>query len=176
VIRPGQLLRLLDRDLADVIETTVGFSRCLVALQEGLIAPHVRYLDPCSQLAFPIRVPERDVAGGSGEALARTLVFVAFTATSAKCRHALVLWVCLMGRFSNTELKKFRDTSHCSACVHYAGCQLWLALLLMNDELVAPGLDLIIPDITKACPMFFPWSAESARSSTGSGGASQRRQ
>jgi hypothetical protein len=56
-----------------------------------------------------------------------------------------------MGRYSNAELKKFRDTSRCSACVHYSGCQLWLALLLMNDELGTP------------CPMFFPWSAESAR-------------
>jgi hypothetical protein len=34
----------------------------------------------------------------------------------------------------------------------------------MNDELLgAVGLDIIVPDITKACPMFFPWSAESAR-------------
>ena len=38
-----------------------------------------------------------------------------------------------------------------------------LALLLMNDEVAVPGLDLIIPDITKPCPMFFAWSAESAR-------------
>ena len=77
-----------------------------------------------------------------------------------------------MGRYSNAELRKFRDTSRCSACVHYAGCQLWLALLLMNDELRAPGLDLIVPDITKACPMFFPWSAESAgRARAGSGGS-----
>ena len=38
-----------------------------------------------------------------------------------------------------------------------------------------PGLDLIIPDITKACPMFFPWSIASARRApTGSGGASVR--
>jgi hypothetical protein len=43
-----------------------------------------------------------------------------------------------MGRFTSAELRKFRDTSHCSACVHYSGCQLWLALLLMNDEL-GPG-------------------------------------
>jgi hypothetical protein len=50
----------------------------------------------------------------------------------------------LMGRFSNAELRKFRDTSHCSACVHYSGCQLWLALLLMNEELGHPGLDLIV--------------------------------
>ena len=71
-----------------------------------------------------------------------------------------------MGRFSNAELRKFRDTSHCSACVHYNGCQLWLALLLMNDEIAAPGLDLIIPDITKPCPMFFAWTAESARRAT----------
>ena len=88
----------------------------------------------------------------------------------------LVLWACLMGRFSNAELRKFRDTSRCSACVHYSGCQIWLALLLMNDELAAPGLDIIVPDITKACPMFFPWSSQSARSATrSSGGSSLRR-
>ncbi len=81
-----------------------------------------------------------------------------------------------MARFSNAELRKFRDTSHCSACVHYTGCQLWLALLLMNDEVGAPGLDLIIPDITKPCPMFFAWTTESARrATTGSGEASLRR-
>jgi hypothetical protein len=68
-----------------------------------------------------------------------------------------------MGRFSNTELRKFRGTSHCSACVHYSGCQLWLALLLMNDELGASGLDIIIPDLTIPCSMFFPWTTESAR-------------
>jgi hypothetical protein len=68
-----------------------------------------------------------------------------------------------MGRFSNAELTNFRNTSHCSACVHYSGCQLWLALLLMNEELGHPGLDLIVPDITRPCPMFFPWTAESAR-------------
>jgi len=33
----------------------------------------------------------------------------------------------------------------------------------MNDETAAPGLDLIIPDITKPCPMFFAWTAEAAR-------------
>jgi hypothetical protein len=87
-----------------------------------------------------------------------------------------VLWAFVMGRFSNAELRKFRDTSRCSDCVHYSGCQLWLALLLMNDELGTPGLDLIVPDITKACPIFFPWSAESARrATTGSGGTSIRR-
>jgi hypothetical protein len=75
-----------------------------------------------------------------------------------------------MGRYRNAELRKFREISHCSACVHYAGCQLWLAMLLMNDELGTPGLDLIVSDITKACPMFFPWTAESARmAATGSG-------
>ena len=84
----------------------------------------------------------------------------------------LLLWACLMGRYSNAELRKFRDTSRCSACVHYSGCQIWLALLLMNDELTAPGLDIIVPDITKACPMFFPWSAQSARRF---GGSSSRR-
>ena len=67
-----------------------------------------------------------------------------------------------MGRFSNAELEKFREKSRCSACVHYSGCQLWLALLLMNNEFGTPGLDIIVPDITKPCPMFFPWS-ESAR-------------
>jgi hypothetical protein len=36
----------------------------------------------------------------------------------------------------------------------------------MNEELGHPGLDLIVPDITKACPMFFPWSAESAHTAT----------
>ena len=81
-----------------------------------------------------------------------------------------------MGRYSSAELMKFRDTSRCSACVHYSGCQLWLALLLMNDEFGPRGLDLIVPDITKACPMFFPWTAESARSATtGSGRAPVRR-
>ena len=67
-----------------------------------------------------------------------------------------------MGRYSNAELRKFRDTSRCSACVYYSGCQLWLALLLMNDELNHPGLDIIVPDITKACSMFFPWTAKAA--------------
>ena len=81
-----------------------------------------------------------------------------------------------MGRFSNAELRKFRDTSRCSACIHYSGCQIWLALLLMNDELAAPTLDIIVPDITKACPMFFPWSSQSARSATRSSvGSSLRR-
>jgi len=32
----------------------------------------------------------------------------------------------------------------------------------MNEELNAPGLDIIVPDISKACPMFFPWPAESS--------------
>ena len=82
---------------------------------------------------------------------------------------------CLMARFSNAELTNFRNTSRCSACVHYCGCQLWLALLLMNEEIGHPGLDILVPDITKACPMFFSWSAESARrASTGSGEASHR--
>ena len=77
-----------------------------------------------------------------------------------------------MSCYSNAELKKFRDVSHCAACVHYSGCQLWLALLLMNEELVTPGLDIIVPHITKACPMFFPWTAESARKHQGSAEAS----
>jgi len=82
---------------------------------------------------------------------------------------------CLMGRFSSAELRKFRDTSRCSSCVHYSGCHLWLALLLMNDEIGPRGLDLIVPDITKACPMFFPWSTQSALSAGSSGGLSLRR-
>jgi hypothetical protein len=48
-------------------------------------------------------------------------------------------------------------------------------LLLMNDEFGPCALDLIIPDITKACPMVFPWTAASARrATTGSGGAPLR--
>ena len=89
----------------------------------------------------------------------------AILAIEAGCQHSPTLqhcW-CLMGRYSSTELKKFRDTSRCSACVHYSGCQLWLALLLMSDELDHPGLDIIVPDINKACPMFFPWTTDSAR-------------
>ena len=73
----------------------------------------------------------------------------------------IIFW--LMSRFSTAELKQFRDTSHCSACVHYTGCALWLSLLLMNEELSAPGLDLLVPDISKPCPMFFPWSSASIR-------------
>jgi hypothetical protein len=72
-----------------------------------------------------------------------------------------------MARFRSAELRKFRDISHCSVCVHYTGCQLWLALLLMNDEIAAPGLDLIVPDISKPCPMFFSWTNESARRASG---------
>jgi hypothetical protein len=76
----------------------------------------------------------------------------------------IVFW--LMSRFSTAELKQFRDTSHCSACVHYSGCALWLSLLLMNEELSAPGLDLLVPDISKPCPMFFPWSSASIRTTS----------
>ena len=80
-----------------------------------------------------------------------------------------ILLTSLMSRrYSNAELREFREISHCVACVHYSGCQLWLALLLMNDELIRPGLDIIVPDITKACPMFFSWTAESARKHQGS--------
>ena len=80
-----------------------------------------------------------------------------------------ILLTSLMSRrYSNAELREFREISHCVACVHYSGCQLWLALLLMNDELIRPGLDIIVPDITKACPMFFSWTAELARKHQGS--------
>ena len=74
----------------------------------------------------------------------------------------------LMSRYSVAELGEFRKISHCAACVHYCGCQLWLALLLMNEELVRPGLDIVVPDITKPCPMFFSWTAGSAREHRGS--------
>lgn len=68
-----------------------------------------------------------------------------------------------MGQYTVAELNNFRDTSRCSACVHYSGCALWLSLLLMNEELSHPGLDFIVPDIAKPCPMFFPWTNEGAR-------------
>ncbi len=65
-----------------------------------------------------------------------------------------------MGQYTVAQLNQFRDTSRCSACVHYSGCALWLSLLLMNEELSHPGLDVIVPDITKPCPMFFPWTTQ----------------
>jgi len=68
-----------------------------------------------------------------------------------------------MSRYSTAELKQFRDTSHCAACVHYSGCALWLSLLLMNEELSALGLELMVPDISKSCVMFFPWTSASIR-------------
>ena len=86
-----------------------------------------------------------------------------------------ILLASVMSRYSNAELREFREISHCAACVHYSGCQLWLALLLMNDELIRPGLDIVVPDITKACPMFFSWTAESARKREDSAEASIRR-
>jgi len=67
-----------------------------------------------------------------------------------------------MGCYTVAELNKFRDTSHCSDCVHYSGCALWLSLLLMNEEPRHPGLDFIVPNISKPCPMFFPWTKEAA--------------
>jgi hypothetical protein len=68
-----------------------------------------------------------------------------------------------MSRYSNAELRKFREVSHCAACVHYSGCKLWLALLLMNEEILRPGLDIVVSDITKACPMFSSWTVKPAR-------------
>jgi hypothetical protein len=47
--------------------------------------------------------------------------------------------------------------------VHYSGCALWLSLLLMNEELSAPGLEFMVPDLSRPCVMFFPWTAVSAR-------------
>jgi hypothetical protein len=35
--------------------------------------------------------------------------------------------------------------------------------LLMNEELSAPGLELMVPDISKPCVMFFPWTSASVR-------------
>lgn len=61
-----------------------------------------------------------------------------------------------MGQYTVAQLNQFRTTSRCSACVHYSGCALWLSLLLMNEEQSHPGLDVIVPDIAKPCPMFFP--------------------
>jgi hypothetical protein len=75
-----------------------------------------------------------------------------------------------MSRFTNDELRKFRDVSRCYVCVHYSGCQLWLAMLLLNEELNAPGLDIIIPDITKGCPMFVSSAESSAAVKPGLGG------
>jgi len=66
-----------------------------------------------------------------------------------------------MSRFCTADLNRFRDISHCSACVHYSGCAVWLSLLLMNEEFSAPGLDIIVPDIFKPCLMFFPWTSAS---------------
>ncbi|WP_141702090.1 hypothetical protein [Methyloceanibacter stevinii] len=68
-----------------------------------------------------------------------------------------------MGQYTVAQLNKFRDTSHCSTCVHYSGCALWLSLLLMNEEVSHPGLDLIVPDIAEPCPMFFPWTTDGQR-------------
>jgi hypothetical protein len=68
-----------------------------------------------------------------------------------------------MGRYKTAELRRFQEISHCTACVHYTGCSLWMSLLLLNEEPVVPGLDFIITDITKPCPMFFAWTKESAR-------------
>jgi hypothetical protein len=65
-----------------------------------------------------------------------------------------------MSRFSPVQLRQFRDTSHCSECVHYNGCALWLSLLLMDEEVHA-ALDLMVPDISKPCLMFFPWTTSS---------------
>jgi hypothetical protein len=68
-----------------------------------------------------------------------------------------------MSLYKVAQLNEFREISHCTACVHFSGCAVWLSLLLMNEELGHPGLDIIVPDITKPCPMFFPWTSEAAR-------------
>jgi hypothetical protein len=68
-----------------------------------------------------------------------------------------------MGLYKVAQLNQFREISHCTACVHFSGCAVWLSLLLMNEELGHPGLDIIVPDITKPCPMFFAWTSEAAR-------------
>ena len=86
------------------------------------------------------------------------------SSTRPRVLEFIVFW--LVSRFSTAELRQFRDRSHCSACVHYTGCALWLSLLLMNEELSAPGLDLLVPDISKPCPMFFPWSSASIRTAS----------
>jgi len=33
----------------------------------------------------------------------------------------------------------------------------------LNEELSTPGLDLVVPDISKPCIMFFPWTSASLR-------------
>jgi hypothetical protein len=68
-----------------------------------------------------------------------------------------------MGLYKVAQLNQFRETSHCTACVHYSGCAVWLSLLLMNEELGHPALDIIVPDVTKPCPMFFAWTSEAGR-------------
>ncbi len=68
-----------------------------------------------------------------------------------------------MSRHTAAELRQFRDTSHCAACVHYSGCALWLSLLLTNEEFSTPGLEFMVPDISNPCVMFFPWTSASLR-------------
>jgi len=63
-----------------------------------------------------------------------------------------------IGRFGTAELRHLRDTSHCYA--------LWVLHLLVNEELSAPGLDLLVPDISKPCVMFFPWTSTSNSAQT----------
>lgn len=62
-----------------------------------------------------------------------------------------------MSRYRNGELQNFRKISKCTECVHYTGCSVWMAMLLMNEEmgLGHVGLDLIIRDINEPCPMHF---------------------
>ena len=63
----------------------------------------------------------------------------------------------------------------CALDIYLADPRLARARAAAHERRAWPGLDLIIPDITKACPMFFPWSIASARKApTGSGGASVR--
>ena len=125
----------------------------LIHDSEGALS---RTHEPQTGQSQRLECPQREVMGPTKPPACGKLI------SCLECNLTLVLRY-LMARFSAAELKKFRDTSHCSACVHYTGCQLWLALLLMNEEFSAPGLELMVPDISKPCVMFFPWTSASIR-------------
>jgi hypothetical protein len=59
-----------------------------------------------------------------------------------------------MSRYHVAQLERFRANSHCPCCVHYLGCRLWLAMLLVNEERTEPGLEFLVPDISGPCAMF----------------------
>jgi hypothetical protein len=73
-------------------------------------------------------------------------LFVAFGESCASADRRQPVRIDRNGRLQNIGVKKSRDKSRCSACVHYNGCALSLSLLLMNEELSHPRLDVIVPD------------------------------